>query len=223
MPVLNDRDKQAIKTKFSRELRDNVRIILFTQEFECDYCAITRELAEELQKLSDGKIELVVYDFQKDDSYTQRWGVDKIPAILLHGRREYGIRFFGVPSGYEFATLLEDIVDVSKGVSRLSQPTRDKLKTVTKPTHIKVFVTPTCPYCPRAVRIAHQMALENEYVTADMIEAIEFPHLANKYQVMAVPKVVINETISFEGALPESHFLEHVLLSQGSGSLGSFR
>ncbi len=221
--MLNERDRQTVKKMFGRELDGSVRILLFTQEFECDYCALTREIVEELEQLSDGRIELRAYDFQKDEPQALRYGVDKIPAILLHGRREYGIRFFGVPSGYEFSTLLEDIVDVSKGVSRLSQQTKEKLKTITKPTHIKVFVTPTCPYCPRAVRTAHQMALESEYVTADMIESIEFPHLANKYQVMAVPKTVINETVSFEGALPESHFLEHVLLAQGSGGLGSFR
>ncbi|MEM1945093.1 MAG: thioredoxin family protein [Nitrososphaerota archaeon] len=223
MPLLGEKDRQAVRTKFSRELRGNVRMVVFTQEFECEYCAITRELAEELGQLADGRVEVVVLDFQRDSEKAGRWGVDKIPAILLHGNREYGIRFFGVPSGYEFSTLLEDIVDVSRGVSRLSSQTREKLKTVNKPVHIKVFVTPTCPYCPRAVRTAHQMALENEYITADMIESIEFPHLANKYEVMAVPKIVINDTVSFEGALPESHFMEHVLLAVGSEGLGSYR
>ncbi|MEM4416962.1 MAG: thioredoxin family protein [Nitrososphaerota archaeon] len=222
MPVLSERDREAVRSKFSRELSGTVKMIVFTQEFECEYCALNRELAEELERLADGRIELQVYDFEKDSDKAAKWGVDKIPATILHGRREYGIRFFGIPSGYEFATLLEDIVDVSKGVSRLSAQTKERLKTISKPVHIKVFVTPTCPYCPRAVRTAHQMALENEAVTADMIEAIEFPHLAQRYEVMAVPKVVINDTVSFEGALPEGHFLEHVFLAL-EGGVGSFR
>ena len=51
--------------------------------------------------------------------------------------------------------------------------------------------------------LAHRMAMESEWITADMVEAAEFPHLANKYQVYGVPRTVINETIHIEGAVPE--------------------
>ncbi|HIQ29153.1 MAG TPA: glutaredoxin [Candidatus Caldiarchaeum subterraneum] len=212
MAILKERDKKAVKDKFEKELENDVKLIVFTQEFECEYCAVTRELMEELASLTN-RIKLTVYDFEKDKDKAEKWRVDKIPALLIFGEKEYGIRYFGVPSGYEFAALLDDIVDVSRRRSRLSKATVDRLKDVNEPVHIQVFVTPTCPYCPKAVRTAHQMALENTNITADMIESLEFPHLANKYEVMAVPKIVINDKISFEGALPEQHFLEHVLLA----------
>jgi len=212
MAILKERDKKAVKDKFEKELENDVKLIVFTQEFECEYCAVTRELMEELASLTN-RIKLTVYDFEKDKDKAEKWRVDKIPALLIFGEKEYGIRYFGVPSGYEFAALLDDIVDVSRKRSRLSKATVDRLKDVNEPVHIQVFVTPTCPYCPKAVRTAHQMALENTNITADMIESLEFPHLANKYEVMAVPKIVINDKISFEGALPEQHFLEHVLLA----------
>ena len=82
---------------------------------------------------------------------------------------------------------------------------------MSKPVHIQVFITLTCPYCPMAVQLAHEMAMESTLITSDMVEATEFPHLAHKYDVAAVPKVVMNETIEFEGALPESEFLKYVL------------
>ena len=69
--------------------------------------------------------------------------------------------------------------------------------------YLQVFVTPTCPYCPQAVRLAHKLAMESELITADMVEAIEFPHLSNKYHVHGVPRTVINETFHQEGAVPE--------------------
>jgi glutaredoxin len=72
-----------------------------------------------------------------------------------------------------------------------------------EPVHFQVFVTPTCPYCPRAVRLAHQLALESDVIRGDMVEAIEFPHLSVKYQVQGVPRTVINETVHIEGAVPE--------------------
>jgi predicted DsbA family dithiol-disulfide isomerase len=83
------------------------------------------------------------------------------------------------------------------------------------PIHIQVYVTPTCPYCPRAVVLAHKLALLSENVRADMIEAIEFPHLANKHAVMGVPKSVINETYYVEGAVPEKSFVDKLLKALG--------
>ncbi|MEM2319467.1 MAG: thioredoxin family protein, partial [Candidatus Bathyarchaeia archaeon] len=95
----------------------------------------------------------------------------------------------------------------------LSESVKEKLKGVTKPIHIQVFVTLTCPYCPAAAVQAYKFAIENPLVRADVVEVSEFPHLAYKYGVMGVPKTVINEKIEFVGAVPEEVLLEHVLLA----------
>jgi len=210
MPVLKEREKKLISEKLSRELEKDVRLVVFTQDFECEYCATNRELMEELASLSD-KIKLEVFDFEKDYEKAQRWGIDKIPATAVFGIREYGIRFFGLPMGYEFPTLIDAIIDASRGTTKLQPAIKEKIKSIREPVHIQVFVTPTCPYCPRVVRIAHQLAIENEFIRADMVEVMEFPQLVNKYDIMAVPKTIINDAFSFEGALPESHFVEYVL------------
>jgi glutaredoxin-like protein len=121
--------------------------------------------------------------------------------------RDYGIRYFGIPSGYEFSSLIEDIMMVSSGQSGLSAATKEVLANLEKPVHLQVFVTPTCPYCPQAVLLAHKLAFESDKVKADMVEAIEFPHLSMKYQVQGVPRTVINETVHQEGAAPEAMLL----------------
>jgi alkyl hydroperoxide reductase subunit AhpF len=100
---------------------------------------------------------------------------------------------------------------VSRRESGLSQESKTKLQGWKKPAHIQVLITLTCPYCFQAVRIAHQLAFENEFITADMIDTSEFPHLLNKYQVYGVPKVVINESVQFEGALPEKEFIDRLM------------
>jgi glutaredoxin-like protein len=128
------------------------------------------------------------------------------------------IKFYGIPSGYEFTTLMEDIVDLSNGKTDLPAEVVNDLKKVTWPVHIQVFITPTCPYCPAAVRTAHRFALLNENIRADMIEAIEFPHLAQKYQVRGVPRSVINETLRVDGAVSESKYLEQILASRSDYS-----
>ncbi len=138
--------------------------------------------------------------------------MDKVPALIVaDGDQRTNIRFFGIPAGLEFTALIEDIMMVSEGKTRLSAEVREKIRAIDKPVHIQVFVTPTCPYCPRAVLTAHQFAMENPNIVADMVEATEFPELAERYSVFAVPKVVINETVSFEGALPDHLFALYVL------------
>lgn len=214
MGLLKEKDREIVKREFAK-LKNDVTLVVFTQEIECEYCKETRELVEELSSLSD-KIKFEVYNFALDKEKVKEYEIDKIPAIVLKGVKDYGIRFYGIPAGYEFTTLVEDIIDVSHGESGLLNQTKEKIKTIDKPVHIQVFVTPTCPYCPSAVRTAHKMAIESPFIKADMVEVIEFPHLAHKYGVMGVPKVVINDKISFEGALPEPHFLQHVLLAIGS-------
>ncbi len=193
MNLLKDEDKKYITDEF-KKLKDGVKIAFFTQKLECQFCDQTHKLLEEVTGLSD-KLNLEVFNFAIDTAKVQEYKVDKIPATIIEGTKEYGIRFFGIPSGYEFTSLLEAISMVSLGDSGLSKDSRRKLKTVDKPVHIQVFITPTCPYCSRAVQLAHRLALESDLIVADMIEAIEFPHLSNRYQVQAVPKVDINERV----------------------------
>ena len=77
--------------------------------------------------------------------------------------------------------------------------------------HLQVFVTPTCPYCPGAVRLAHQFAMETDHVTSDMVEATEFPELSVRHQVSGVPKTVANDRSAAEGMMPEKEFLDRIL------------
>jgi len=95
------------------------------------------------------------------------------------------------------------------------------LKDISTPLRLQVFVTPTCPYCPRAVFLAHQFAMENEHIVADGVEATEYPHLSVKYSVRGVPKTVGNDKDVAEGAIPEAHLLQNVLslVQQSAASL----
>nr|HID13301.1 glutaredoxin [Anaerolineae bacterium] len=206
MPLLDRETARQVKQELA-DLADPVRLVMFTQEFECDYCAETRQLVEEVAELSD-QLTAEIYNFVTDREKAEELGIDKIPAIAVIGVEDYGVRFYGIPSGYEFTSLLHAIRMVAAGKSELSEGALKALAEVTEPVHIQVFVTPTCPYCPQAVTLAHQMAIASPMVRADMVEAMEFPHLAMKYQVMGVPRTVINETVHIEGAAPEPMVLE---------------
>ncbi len=141
MELIQDRDKPVIKEKLAA-MRSEVTLRYFTQEIECDYCRETRQLLEELSALDD-KIKLEVFDFKNNTAEVEKYGIDKIPATVVANEKDYGIRFYGIPAGYEFSSLLEAIVMVSKGESSLSPESRKFLSEIKAPVHLQVFVTPT--------------------------------------------------------------------------------
>lgn len=203
-----------IKTELSKQLSmltKNVKLIMFTQELECQYCRETKQILTELSEVSD-KISLEVKNFINDKADAEKYGVDKIPATVIvdENDKDYGIKFYGIPSGYEFASLLEDIKLLGTGVTGFDVQTEEAVKNLNSDVHMQVFVTPTCPYCPQAVITAHKFAYLNDHVKSDMIEATEFPHLSNKYSVRGVPRTVINENSFIEGAAPEQMVLDKV-------------
>ena len=141
MGLIQESHKKVIRKKLN-DLKEQVSIVYFTQEMECAFCRETREMLEEVTALSD-KLRLQVYDFQRDKGEAEKYRIDKIPATVIQNGKDYGIRFYGVPAGYEFATLLEDFMMVSHGDSGLSRQSREALKLIQAPAHIQVFVTPT--------------------------------------------------------------------------------
>ncbi len=150
MPILSPADQEYLRQVFAERLRDPVTIVLFTQRvtqiripgYECATCRETNQLLEEVAALSD-KLTLEMHDLLQDAELAKQAGVEEIPAILLKGHNKGTVRFIGVPAGYEFATLIEDLIDVSRGTTELSPLSRETLTKLVQPVHIKVFVTPT--------------------------------------------------------------------------------
>ena len=222
MPLLQEKDRIVVREKFEKELKDEVTILLFKktsagiwtpnedEDLVCRYCKETEELYKEVIELSD-LLKLETYTIENNKEKFDEYKVERIPTAVIKGHNKGLIRFVGIPAGYEFTTLLEDLIDASKGKVDLKERNKRKIEAVKESLHIQVFITPTCPYCPRAVRIAHKMAFLNENIMADMVEASEFPNLSEKYGVYAVPKIVVNDKVEFEGALPEDQFIREVL------------
>jgi glutaredoxin-like protein len=141
MALLNEQIRNEVRTMLA-DLDKPVTFKMFTQAFECQYCKETRELVEEVAALSD-KLSVEVYDFEQDKPVADELGIDKIPAVAVVGAKDYGIRLYGIPAGYEFGTLIEDIKLVAEGSSGLAPDTKKMVAKLTKPVRIQVFITPT--------------------------------------------------------------------------------
>jgi glutaredoxin-like protein len=146
--LLDDNIRKQVRELFG-EIKEPVVVLLFGSKDRerCQYCEDTRQLLEEVVELSE-KLSLKVYDIDDDAETAKTFKVDAVPTIVMAGNDEqgvidYGVRYKGIPSGHEFATLVNDLVLVSKRDSGLSSATRDFLRSLTKPVHLQVFVTPT--------------------------------------------------------------------------------
>lgn len=213
MPLIKDEDKKYLEQEFEKHLKNEIDLVVFTSDdANCKYCKESVQLAEEVAETSS-KIKLTTYNFDKDVEVAKEYGIDKFPATLVakSGVKDGRIRYYGLPSGYEFGSLIEDIKNVSKWEADVSSKAVELLKKVDKPVTIKVYVTPTCPYCPKAVGTAHKFAILNENITGEMIESLEFDKEAEEAGVSSVPHIVINGNVEFVGAYPDDQFAEYVV------------
>ncbi len=212
------REQEFLREKFSRELVSRVRIDFFTQKKTslfvrhrqpCQYCKPTRQMLQELAALTD-KISLRQHIFEEDEEAVAQYQVERIPAIVLHVGDRRWLKYYGSPGGHEFVPLVETIVDISRGTNHLSDKTRKRLRKLKKDVRIQVFVTPACPHCPQMARLAYQVALESPHISAEVIEANEFPELSQRYQVRGVPTTIIDEKMSFAGSVPDDLLVDTI-------------
>ena len=141
MALLNERDRREVQAQL-KVLTGAVKLVNFTQELASQYCRETEQLLREVKDLSD-KISLEVYNFQLDKEKVAQYRVDKIPATVVEGSKDHGIRFYGIPLGHEFVPFLDAIKDVSRGSADLLPETRAALAEIHEPVHLQVFTTPT--------------------------------------------------------------------------------
>ncbi|MGC8916659.1 MAG: protein disulfide oxidoreductase [Thermoanaerobaculum sp.] len=210
MALLSEKDAKKVKDILDN-LPAKVQVHFFTQELECQFCRETGQLLEELAALSP-RLEVVEHDFLLDKEAVATYGVELVPAIVPVGPSgDLGLRLYGIPAGYEFASLLEGLKLAAGADPELAPETQAFVSQLEKDLELEVYVTPTCPYCPGMVVNAFRFAAASPRVKAAMVEATEFPHLAIRYQVRGVPRTVINRGAAFiEGLVPEAHLVEEL-------------
>jgi glutaredoxin-like protein len=142
-------DPNTVKqiAKAFEQMKEPVQILFFNSEQDCEYCADTRQILEEVAAI-DERLSLNVYDLQSNADIAKKFNMDKAPGIIIAAKdgeqvTDFGIQYSGIPSGHEFNTLINDIILVSRRDSGLSEATREFLRNLDKPLHLQVFVTPT--------------------------------------------------------------------------------
>lgn len=212
--ILKDRDREIIKEKYWSKLISNIQLVYFNSRDEkCKSCNTLSSLYTELADISD-KISFKLYYLEESLEIASKYKVKKAPALVLLGKNKGLIKFYGAPAGMKFPFFIETIVLISRGETQIDHILKQKIiNEITKEVNIKVFTTPTCPYCPQMANIACQFAILNSYLDVEIWEALEFPEEVKRYNIMAVPKVVINDIISFEGLISPNDLFEKIKIA----------
>lgn len=150
MSFLNPQDAETIRRRFATELEAPVRLLLFLPAAgglalpgeDWQASEYTRQILREVAELSE-RVRVEEYGLLSHAGEAQRYRVRQVPAIVFLGREDYGIRYLGLPAGYEFVTLLEIIIAVSRGRGEVTEATRRVLAGLPGEVHLQVFVTPT--------------------------------------------------------------------------------
>jgi len=216
MALLSEQDRQTVRGHLA-VIEEPVRLLFFTQTFGApDTVRVAKQVLDEIVSLCD-HLSLEEVNFVLEQDRARQYGVEQIPTtVLLKGDQDTRIRFLGAPAGYEFMSLIEAVILAGTNDSGLTPDSRAIVaEHVTEPLDIKVFVTPTCPHCPRAVTLAHRLAVESPLITASCVEATEFMELSRRFHVTGVPKTIVNGSIEILGALPEDQFVRTVVGAPG--------
>jgi len=209
--LIDAESRKHLQEKFERELKDDVYLDVFVGAENQEYGEFTVQLVQELHEL-DARIKPTIHE--NGNGKAAELGVTRMPTVLIGWDKGYRIRYTGAPVGHEAGGFIETIALVSRGESGLQSSSLEKLTGLDQDTTIQVFVTPTCPYCPRAVLLANQIAIAARgKVSAECVEASQNMELAQQFHVSSVPQQVINQdygSISI-GAQPEAQFVNQVL------------
>ncbi len=149
MHVLREEDAIAVRARLS-EAAGPVRLVFFTEGSsgliipgrECRYCRDAQRLLEDVASCSD-QVTLEIHDRLSDPEAFTAYGISRVPALVVAGVADYGIRYYGLPAGYELATVLDLIIDTSRGSVGLAPETAAALAALPADVHLQVFVTPT--------------------------------------------------------------------------------
>jgi glutaredoxin-like protein len=220
MALLSEKDRQTVRGHLA-VIEEPVRLLFFTQTIGApETVHVARQVLDEIVSLSDF-VTLEEVNVILEGDRAREYGIEQIPAtVLLRGTQDTRIRFLGAPAGYEFMSLIEAVILAGTNDSGLTPDSRALVaEHVTSPLEIQVFVTPTCPHCPRAVTLAHRLAIESPFIRASCVEATEFMELSRKFRVTGVPKTVVNESIEILGALPEDQFVRTVVGASSADTL----
>lgn len=226
MAMIPETERGQLKRILRKDLKEEITIRFFTKfpslltipGRECPSCPQVLQMLEELTELSP-KLHLETYDFYNQIDEVEKYGIERVPSLVLGDNHEGRLKYYGMPSGNQLSTIISTMISLSRHIAPLSMETRKRLRKLSTPVVIQIFVTPSCEYSPELVRLSYGIAQQCKYITTNVIEVEEFPYLGQQYSVRNVPKTIMGDispltglpVIEFVGPASESDFVSRIM------------
>jgi thioredoxin reductase (NADPH) len=199
-------ERQAELRSVFEKIPNEIHLLLFTSPDKNDlFNQATRKVIRTIIEIAPN-ISLREYPIIHKEA--KRLGAEHSPALFINPARYKNIRWYGAPIGEETRTLVEALIMVGYGETHISQDSKKILDRIATPRNIKIFVSPTCPYCPQQAVNALKAAIEKpELISLEIIDIQANPDLAEKYSAQSVPQVFSDNKLIALGAQPEELFM----------------
>jgi len=191
------------------ELEKPVKLLLFIRESECLHCSEAREILAELADITH-KVTLETYNFAINKEKAAEFNIQRVPAIVPISNKDYGIRYYGLPTRLEFEYFLKNIVDISRGRTEMSDAHRGSVQAFASPLHVQLFVHGESGFGSDTMCNLARMAVESERLSVDFIDPLAFPELVKKYHIKGVPFAVVDEKMNFYAAMSKDELLDQL-------------
>jgi len=202
-------DMATVEAKFSH-LEHDVKLVFFGRESDITQCRQAKDLFKCVASVT-AKIGYEEYNFSINKEKSREYGIFDVPALAIIGEKDFGVRYYGCPTGLEVINFLENVVLVSRGRAQLPAEVVSRLQTLDQEVRLKVFLSDVCPYSHPVAKLALKLAIACDHISIDVIDATEFLEEAEKYNVRGIPMTVINECKSFYGSLPAEEYLNMII------------
>ena len=217
--MISPQDQELLREALRRQLTGRVKLDLFTQREAgilvpgrepCQFCPQVEETLRELAALST-KLRLTVHDFHAQPAAARELGAERVPCTVVRGPSGRGLKYYGFFTGFIFAAFVQSLFIASRGATQLSRESKERLRRLREEVHVQLYVTPASQRSPGMVYLLAQVAEEAYRVKAEVVEAAEFPALAQRYGVRGVPAAVFNRSVTILGAMSETDLVEQVV------------
>lgn len=201
-------EHRSFMEKEFQKLTEAVKINVHLPAGKCESCDELKELINEIAEATDHiQVSFIEEDSAEDGGYN--YIVDRLPALAVLDKEgnSRNIIYYGIPSMNIFNSLISLITMQSTGSIDLDEEAMAKVKEM-EGAEIQLFVTLNTPRASETIDVTSRFAMLNDGIHTSVVELIEFPEMAERYQVLGVPKTIVNEEIKFTGAYTATELLE---------------
>jgi thioredoxin reductase (NADPH) len=187
------------------QLKHDIPLYLFVDRKKDDvYAQACRQVIRAFRELTS---RITLKEYSLDHELAEKWGVESSPTLLIDPEH-YNIRWIGAPMGEEGRSFLEAMMLLGMGKSNLTDQSRTVVQRIDSPRQVKVFVSPTCPYCPQQVVNGLKAAIEKpDLIALEIIDIQCRPDIAEQYNAHSVPQAYVNDVLIGQGAQQEEVFM----------------